>query len=156
MVIRNISSTQNVYQIKRILVSIEAHGTKNMLKEKGLVYFNFKLNIWNILCWKNCRIDLFDLAGTHVDMYPYSVANVAISNLVKLKIMTIVSSIPKNPTIFHHRSWLPSVPSLLYPYLYLICVHISRTFHMYMFFLKQMYFLWSRMWTFLCARPYYQ
>ena len=36
-------------------------------------------------------IDLFGLAGTHVDMYPYSVANIAASNVDKIKVMATVS-----------------------------------------------------------------
>ena len=32
-----------------------------------------------------CRIDIFYLAGTHVYMNPYLVANIAISNVEKIK-----------------------------------------------------------------------
>ena len=46
-----------------------------------------------------CRIDVFDIAGTHVDMYSYSVANITISNVDKLKFMTTVSSVPTKPIL---------------------------------------------------------
>ena len=64
-----------------------------------------------------CRIDLFDPAGTHVDMHPYLVANITISNVDKLKIMDTVSSVPTNPATGHQSIWSPYVPSLLRPYL---------------------------------------
>ena len=46
-----------------------------------------------------CRIENFDLVGTHVGMYPYFVANITISNVEKLKIMATVSSVPKKPYV---------------------------------------------------------
>ena len=42
----------------------------------------------NLLIYK---IDLFDIAGTNVDIYPNSVENITISNVDILKIMTTVS-----------------------------------------------------------------
>ena len=60
-----------------------------------------------------CRIDLFDLAGTHVDMYPYLVANISISNVDKLKIMATVSSVLNNPAVGYHYRLSPSISSLL-------------------------------------------
>ena len=50
-----------------------------------------------------CRINLFNLAGTHVDMYHYSVENIEISNIGELKIMDTVSSVPKNLAVGHHN-----------------------------------------------------
>ena len=46
-----------------------------------------------------CRIDILDIAATHVDMYSYSVANITISNVDKLKFMTTVSYVPTNPAL---------------------------------------------------------
>ena len=48
-----------------------------------------------------CRIDMFNIAGTHADMYPYLVADITISNIDKLKIMSTVSSVPTNPDVGH-------------------------------------------------------
>ena len=48
-----------------------------------------------------CRIDFFDLAGKNVDMHPYLVASITISNVDKLKIMDTVSSVPTNPATGH-------------------------------------------------------
>ena len=50
----------------------------------------------NLLIYK---IDLFDIAGTNVDIYPNSVENITISNVDILKIMTTVSYVPTNPTV---------------------------------------------------------
>ena len=50
------------------------------------------------------RIILFGLAGTHVDMYPYPVANIAFSNVDKLEIIVTVSSVPKNPDVGNQNS----------------------------------------------------
>ena len=60
-----------------------------------------------------CRIDLFGLTVTHVDMYPYLAENITISNVDKLKIIITVSYIPKTPAVGHHCSWPPSTPSIL-------------------------------------------
>ena len=38
-----------------------------------------------------CITDLFDLAGTHVDIHPYLAENITISNVDKLKIMATFS-----------------------------------------------------------------
>ena len=51
-----------------------------------------------------CRIDLFNIAGTHADMCPYSVADIIISNIDQLKIMSTVSSFPTNPDVVHQHS----------------------------------------------------
>ena len=57
-----------------------------------------ELNFWIY------RIGLFNLSGTHVYIYPYSVANITISNVDTLKIMATVSSVPTNPDVGHmHR-----------------------------------------------------
>ena len=48
-------------------------------------------------------INVFDLAGTHVDMQHYSVANITISNIYKLKIMATVSSVPTKNAVGHHN-----------------------------------------------------
>ena len=37
-------------------------------------------------------------------MYSYSVENSTISNIEELKIMDIVSSVPKNPDVVHQQS----------------------------------------------------
>ena len=54
------------------------------------------------LIFSICIIDLFNLSGKHVGMYPYLVVNITISNIDKLKIMATVSSVPKNPAIGNH------------------------------------------------------
>ena len=75
------------------------------------------------------RIDRFDISGTHSDMKPYSVANITISNVDKLKIVDTFSSVPKNPGIGHQHSLSLSLPSQLRPYLCHVWILTSRTCH---------------------------
>ena len=56
------------------------------------------------LIFSICIIDLFNLSGKHVGMYPYLVVNITISNIDKLKIMTTVSYGPTKSTIGCHHS----------------------------------------------------
>ena len=76
-------------------------------------------------------------------MYPYLETNITINNKVKFKIMTTVSSIPMNHTVGHHCIWPTSISSLLYPYLFLLWVFPSYTWHTIMFVLVR---------TFVCER----
>ena len=50
------------------------------------------------------RIKLFYLSGIHVDMYPYPVANIKISNVDKIKVVAAVSLVPKYPAADHHHN----------------------------------------------------
>ena len=67
--------------------------------------FHFPLN-YLLLDFQAGRIDLFDLAGTHLDMHPYLVVSITISNIDKWKVMTTVSSVPKDPDVGRQHSWL--------------------------------------------------
>ena len=69
--------------------------------------------------------------------------NITISNLYKIKIIATVSSAPTDPTAGHQHSWYPSIPSLLYPYLFPVWVHTPRTHHTRSFFLVLLYFPWK-------------
>ena len=51
-----------------------------------------------------CITELFDLAGTHVDIHPYLAENITISNVDKLKIKATVSSVPNKPDLGHQHS----------------------------------------------------
>ena len=51
-----------------------------------------------------CRIGIFNLAWTRVDMYPYLVANITIINVDKLKMMATVSPVLKKPDVGHQHS----------------------------------------------------
>ena len=57
-----------------------------------------------LLTFLICILQIFDLSGTHVDVYPYSVAKITISNVDKLKIMTTVSSSTTNPDVGRQNS----------------------------------------------------
>ena len=75
------------------------------------------------------KIDIFRLACTHVDIYPYPVANLRISNIYKLNIIATVSSFPNNHAVGHRHIWPHSVNFLLHSYLRPVWVGTSCTCH---------------------------
>ena len=96
-----------------------------------------------------CKVDLFNLAGTHVDIYPYSITSITIINLYKSKIMTTGSSFPKNPDVGHHRILCPCVSYLLYPYPFTFWFFTSRSCRTRSFSLIRPYLLQNHPWVLL-------
>ena len=103
-----------------------------------------------------CRIDIFNISGTYVDMYPYSVVNITIRKADKLKIMATVSSAPNNPAVGHHNCLSPFISSLLRPYLCTNWVYTCFTSNTYSLSLVRPSLRWNCVWKLFPSRPYIQ